>query len=437
MDQNVSRTARRSPNGTPPGPSRIAVRVTKDALRQIRAGHPWVYDGSITRLKPAAGLTEEQLRPGDLAVVFDERRRFAAIGLYDPTSPIRIRILHRGAPRAIDGEFFSERILEAARPRLEAFDESRTNGYRVVHGENDGLPGLVVDRYSDCVVVKIYTPAWIPHLDHVVQGIREFAKSLPAGLRSVVLRTSRSVDARHLDEAVRPGPSNGPLYGHPVEGPVVFRENGLRFEADVVHGHKTGFFLDQRDNRRMVRGIAAGRDVLDVFSFTGGFSVSAAAGGAARVHSVDVNPLAIGATLRNMSLNDRIRNVRRCEHTVTTGDAYETLAGLVRDHRRYDLVVVDPPAFASRRSQVPGALRAYGELTGLACRLVRHGGQIFQASCSAPVTPIDFQQTVIEAAHEAGRELSAITETGQPLDHPVGFAQGRYLKGILATVTRR
>lgn len=415
-------------------PHRLAVSVTRDALRQIRSGHPWVYDGSITRVKPPAGVSDREIRAGDLAVVFDDDRRFAAIGLYDPTSPIRVRILHHGKPLTIDTAFFTERIMTAAQVRLGAFEESETNGYRVVHGENDGLPGLVIDRFSDCVVVKIYTTAWLPYLDDIVVAIRQFGRQLPAGLRSIVLRTARSVpgdDPTHV-------PQDGDLlFGHPVDGPVVFRENGLRFESDVVHGHKTGFFLDQRDNRRMIRSAANGCDVLDVFSFTGGFSVSAAAGGARSVHSVDVNALAIEATRTNMALNDRIRTVRRCDHTTTVGDAYDVMEDLAAQRRRHDLVVVDPPSFASRQSQVPGALRAYGDLTRLACRLVKPGGRLFQASCSARVTAIEFQQVVLEAAHGAGYELSDIVETGQPLDHPVGFAQGAYLKGMLATVHRR
>lgn len=408
----------------------MAVNVTKDAMRQIRAGHPWVYDGSITRIKPPAGVVEHELAAGDLAVVFDDRRRFVAIGLYDPESPIRIRILHHGKPRSIDRAFMTERILAAAAIRLDAFDESETNGFRIVHGENDGLPGLVIDRFSDCVVVKIYTTAWIPYLDDVVHAVGEFGRRLPAGLRSIVLRTARAVDPGTVGDG-------SVIFGHDVEGPVVFRENGLRFESDVLHGHKTGFFLDQRDNRRMIRSLARGDVVLDVFSFTGGFSVSAAAGGAASVHSVDVNPLAVATTKRNMALNDHIRNVRRCEHRTTTGDAYEVMEHLGCERVRHDLVVVDPPAFASRRSQVSGALRAYGELTRLACGLLRPGGRLFQASCSSRVTPIDFQQVVIEAAHRAGYDLSEIDETGQPLDHPIGFVQGQYLKAITATVHPR
>lgn len=411
----------------------MAVEVTRDALRQIRGGHPWVYDGSITRLRPPAGLTGDDLVAGDLAVVFDERRRFAAIGLYDPGSPIRIRVLHHGRPRPIDTAFFIERIMAAAELRLLAFDESETNGFRVVHGENDGLPGLVIDRFSDCVVIKIYTPAWIPHLDDVVAAVEEFGRRLPAGLRSVVLRTARVVDATAPSGADVPADGTV-LAGHPVDAAVVFRENGLRFESDVVHGHKTGFFLDQRDNRRMIRSLAKGADVLDVFSFTGGFSVSAAAGGAGSVHSVDVNPLAIAATERNMALNDHIRAVRRCDHHTTVGDAYEVMKRLAADRQRFDLVVVDPPSFASRSSQIPAALRAYGELTRLACGLLRPGGRLFQASCSARVTPIDLQQVVIETAHRTGHRLSDVIQTGQPLDHPIGFAQGGYLKGILATV---
>lgn len=415
-----------------PQPRRLAVSVTKDALRQIRAGHPWVFDGSVTRVKAPAGSAAEG-RAGDLAVIFDDRRRFVALGLYDPHSTIRIRVLHVGRPLTIDAAFFAARIGDAAGLRFAAFDDAETNGFRLAHGENDGLPGLVIDRFADVAVIKLYSAAWIPYLGVVTETVSGLLRTRPSGFRAVVLRLAR---------AVGPDPGKGVADGAVIAGrdplePVVFRENGLRFEADVRHGHKTGFFLDQRDNRRMIRSFAAGRDVLDVFSFSGGFTVSAAAGGARSVHSVDINPWAVAATERNLHLNRRLGNVRRCEHEAIQGDAREVMAQLAEQGRRFGLVVVDPPSFASSKGQVAGALRSYGELTRLACRLVAPGGTLFQASCSARIDKFAFRQVVLESAHAAGYLLDDVVQTGQPLDHPVGFAQGEYLKGLRATVRRR
>ncbi|MCB1256904.1 MAG: class I SAM-dependent methyltransferase [Microthrixaceae bacterium] len=415
-----------------PEPTRFAVNVTKDALRQIRGGHPWVFDGSITKIKGPGGTTGAEAQPGDLAVVFDDKRKFVAVGLYDPDSVIRIRILHRGSPRAIDSEFIAEQIAAAAQVRLDSFDDSNTNGFRLVHGENDGLPGLVIDRFADVVVIKVYSNAWLRYLPWIIRAIESLASKFSTGISTVVLRAARSIDAEGY--SVHDGLA---LLGEQPEGPVVFKENGLRFEADVVSGHKTGFFLDQRDNRRLIRSVAKGHDVLDMYSFSGGFTVSAAAGGARSVLSVDINPWAIEATERNLHLNRRINNVRHCAHEAITGDARSAMRKLTEDKRSFGVVVVDPPSFASNKNQVQGALRTYGELTRLACGLLRPGGTLFQASCSARVDPISFRQSVIESAYAAGYELSDLREMGQPVDHPVGFAQGEYLKAIIATVNRR
>lgn len=420
---------------------RIAVSVTKDSLRQIRGGHPWVYDGSITRLKPPAGVDPADLEPGDLAVIFDDKGRFAAVGLFDPDSPIRVRVLHVGTPRNVDDEFFAERVATAAAVRLDHFDDSDTNGFRLVHGENDGLPGLIVDRYADTAVIKLYSAAWFPHLGSVMASLRRaLATAVPSApgskdLRAIVLRLSRSLG--EPGAGVDTGDGDGAtIWGEAPSGPVAFKENGLRFEADVVHGHKTGFFLDQRDNRRLIRSLANGKDVLDVFSFSGGFSVSAAAGGARSVHSVDISPWALEAAARNVELNRRIGNVRRCRFSSTVGDARRVLDDLAGHRRNVDLVVVDPPSFASNARQVSSAIRAYSDLAGQACALVRPGGTLFQASCSARIDRIQLQQAVIEGAHRAGYSLVDVREYGQPIDHPIGFAQGGYLKAITATVLR-
>ena len=243
-----------------------------------------------------------------------------------------------------------------------------------------------------------------------------------------MLRTSRGVrrDAPGLDGVALAGDLPG--------APVAFVEHGLSFEADVVRGQKTGHFLDQRDNRVRVGRLADGTRVLDVFSCTGGFSVHAAAGGAVEVTSVDQSSHALATARRNMAANDGRALVRTCRHDVVTGDAFAVMEDLARQGRRFDLVVVDPPSFASRQASVPSALHGYGRLAGLAVRLVEPGGTLVQASCSSRVSAEDLEEAIQRAARAAGRPLDVFERTGQPLDHPITFPEGAYLKAVLAAV---
>ncbi len=402
----------------PPWERRLAVRVTKDAERHIRAGHPWVFDRSVESAKPG--------RPGDLAVVFDHQRRFLAIGLYDPTSPLRVRILHADKPTTIDDTWLTGAIgrsIENRGPLLDRAARGETTAFRLVHGENDGLGGLVIDRYGANLVMKLYTVAWLPWVDHLVDAAVAAAKEVGGeSVERIVLRLSRQVAA---DGSRRDGEV---LIGPQLDGPVTFAENGLRFQADLIRGHKTGHFLDQRDNRRLIQSVASGRDVLDVFACTGGFSVHAAAGGAASVTSVDVSRPAIDVARANMALNP---NTADAPHRLRVGDAFDVMAELVDDGAGFDLIVVDPPAFAQRRSQISGAVAAYERLASLAGRLTRPNGLILHASCSSRVGEDQFVDAVAAGLDRTGRRWHERQRTGQPVDHPVGFTEGRYLKAVL------
>ena len=403
-------------------PRRLAVRVTPDAGRQIRAGHPWVYDASVVSVQPDGAA-------GDLAVVFDEKRRFMAIGLYDPDSPIRIKVLHHGRPTPIDATFWRGRLDAALDRRHGLVGSPLTTGYRILHGENDQLPGLVLDRFDDTLVLKLYSAAWFAHLDEIVAVIEQRLEP-----STLVLRLARNIGP--AGEAV--GLTDGlVLRGGPLPSPLLFLENGLRFEAEVVHGQKTGYFLDQRDNRARVRDLSAGCRVLDVFSCSGGFSVHAAAGGASLVHSIDISAAAIAAAKRNLLHNRDLDAVRGCTHETTVGDAARAMQRLAGDGRRFDVVVVDPPSFATRQSQVDGALHAYAHLTELALDLLVPGGTLVQASCSSRVTAEQFFDTVHAAATGSGVRLREVSRTGHGIDHPVGFPQGAYLKAIFAAVGQR
>lgn len=401
-----------------PDPARIAVRVTADALRRVRGGHPWVYDESIT----SASRTG---KAGDLAVVFDAERRFAAIGLWDPASPIRLKVLHHGKPVTVDRSFWASRLTAAADRRAALVATGDTTGYRVVNGESDGFPGLVLDRYDRTLVMKLYSAAWLPHLPDLVPVIDEVLRP-----DALVLRLGRS-----LREAELYGLEEGDaLLGTSPDAPVLFRECGLTFEADVVHGQKTGHFLDQRDNRALVGSMAAGARVLDVFASTGGFAVHAAAGGATEVVAVDLSAPTLAVAQRNLAHNAALPAVAACRYRAVVGDAFEAMERLARQGERFDIVIVDPPSFAQRQASVPRALAAYGRLTALAVRLVRRGGVLVQCSCSSRVTADQFHTAVVRAAAGVDRPLEVLRRTGHAVDHPATFPEAEYLKAVVANV---
>jgi 23S rRNA (cytosine1962-C5)-methyltransferase len=399
-----------------PAERRVAVRLTPDATRQVRGGHPWVYASSVRSVSHDAAA-------GDLAVVFDADRRFVAIGLWDPGSPIALRVLHHGKPVPIDDAWWDARLTAALDRRRELFASAGTTGFRCIHGENDGFPGLVLDRYQSTLVLKLYSAAWVPQLHHLVPRVVDRLDA-----ERVVLRLSRN-----LQRDAMSGLADGAvLHGSPPDAPVPFLENGLRFEAAVVEGHKTGHFLDQRDNRARLRGLSSGARVLDVFSYTGGFSVHAAAGGATSVVSVDQSEAALTVARHTFALNRGDHAVRSCRHETIAGDAFAVMRGLQRRHERFDVVVVDPPSFTAKASDVPRARRAYAELTRLAADLLVTGGLLVQASCSARIAADDFFATVVGAARATGRELDEVARTGHPVDHPIGFPEGAYLKALFA-----
>ena len=407
-----------------PSATRLAVRVTPDAARHVRAGHPWIFDNSIRSVNRDGA-------PGDLAVVFDDDRQFLAIGLWDPHSLIRLKVLHHGRPATVDAAFFRSRLTTALERRVSLTTSSgdqTTTGYRIVHGENDGLPGLVVDRYGHVGVVKLYSAAWIPHLAVIVPLLVEL---LPVS--SLVLRLARSMVEQELY-----GLSEGmSLNGPDVDRPVEFLELGLKFEADVIHGQKTGYFLDQRENRALVRDAAKGARVLDVFCCTGGFSVHAAAGGARSAHGIDSSPFAIQAAERNMQRNQNNAAVAACRFETTVGEAFAELERLAESRGRFDIVVVDPPSFARAAINVPRAITAYERLAALAVTLVERDGMLVQASCSSRVDEVDFVRAVHAGAGRSGFDLEEIRRTGHAVDHPIRFSEGAYLKAVFARPHRR
>jgi 23S rRNA (cytosine1962-C5)-methyltransferase len=403
-----------------PSPSsrNVTLRIDRSGERALRKQHPWLFEEGIQE-QSHEGST------GDLAVIFDRSRKFLAIGLYDPCSSIRVRILHSGKPTAIGPEFFARRLAEITGRRTGLISPG-TTGYRLVNGENEGMPGLVVDRYADTLVLKLYTPAWLPHLRDLLPGL-----TAAAPFERLVLRLSRECQ-RRKDELF--GLQDGSiLVGPPLEGSLTFQENGLWFECDPRLGQKTGFFLDQRDNRARVERLARDRTVLNVFAYTGGFSLYAARGGARQVVSLDHSRPALEAAERNFARNRSEGTVPDVRHQVIAADAFAALDNMALEKQRFDLVVIDPPSFASRQSQVRRALSSYRRLTRLGLAVLRPEGRLVMASCSARVSSADFFGLIHRTAREAGRPLDEHERTEHPGDHPVGFPQGAYLKCLFAT----
>lgn len=400
-----------------PNTKRIALRVNPQAERSIRAGHPWLFDGAITNISHEGA-------PGDVAVIFDRKKRFLAAGLYDPASPIRVRLLVQGEPDAISQPLFARRLFAAKMIRAQ-LASSGTNGYRLVHGANDGLPGVVVDLYDQTAVLKLYSVAWIPHLPALLDELLQLA-----ALDCVVLRLSRQLQN---DPGTLYGLRDGQtLFGRPPAEPVGFSENYLRFEANVLHGQKTGFFLDQRDNRQRVGNLARSRTLLNAFAYSGGFSLYAARGGATAVTDIDQSQPALGAARRHFELNSDSRSVAETKHRLIAGDVFTVLPELAAAGRRYDIVVLDPPAFARRQQEVSRALTAYGRLARLGLAVLAPGGVLAASSCSSRITADMFFDSVSKAARAAGRPLQEIERSGHALDHPIGFKEGAYLKTLFA-----
>ncbi len=389
------------------------LRLQKDLARHLRAGHPWVFRKAIE--KAPKGLVA-----GAIVDVTDDGR-FVARGYFDPHSAIQVRVLTRERAEEIDDAFWRRRVARAVQLRRELV--RGTTGYRLVHGESDGLPGVVADRYDRFAVLKLYSAGLTPHRPAIVEALRAEAD----GVLGVF---GRDEIPRDDDDEEGGAPAGRVLWGAEPPERIAIGEHGMTVLVDVRRGQKTGHFLDQRENRRMVRGLAAGRpEALNLFSYTGGFSVAAALGGAKHVVSVDVDADAIALARENFRAN----GLDPADHAFAVEDVFEILARYKREGRRFDLVVCDPPAFAKSQKAVDAAVAGYASLNRAALAVVAPGGLLVTASCSARVSVEQFTDAVKEAAFKARVDLQLVAETRQPPDHPVSlqFREGRYLKALV------
>ncbi len=389
---------------------KIAIKLTPKAEVLVKKGHPWIFDKSIVKQNTEGNA-------GDLVVIFDNRKnQFLAIGLFDPYSPIRIKILQANNPANINEAWFKEQIKKAYQKRLPLL-KTKTNSYRLVYGENDNLPALIADVYDNVIVVKLYSHVWFPYLNDVLPILLEVSKT-----NTMVIRMSRNVLKEGNDYGLEDGQV---IHGELENEVVVFKEHGVNFSANVIKGHKTGYFLDHRNNRKKVGEMAKGKTVLDIFSYAGGFSVHALVGGATEVTSLDISAQALEIATQNAALNNY-----KGKHSIIVGDAFEELNKLAVENKKFDIVVIDPPSFAKSQDEIDGALNSYKKLTLLGLKLVRRGGKLVLASCSSRVTSEQFFELVQQTISKTNYNYEVITHTLHDIDHPISFKEGAYLKCI-------
>jgi 23S rRNA (cytosine1962-C5)-methyltransferase len=370
---------------------------------RLMDGHPWVYRDHVpARFRAEAG---ELLRI--------ECGRFAGYAVWDAESPIALRVLSRRVRP--DQTWVEARIDEAFSLRRSLLPPD-TDAFRLLFGEGDGLPGVVVDVYAGFAVLVSYAPGLRQIVAWVAAALAKRPELLGV-VERVTRRKERTSELRHLS-------------GQTPPALLMVRECGLRYEVDLEAGQKTGLFLDHRDNRSYLRALAAGKSVLNLFAYTGAFSVSCAAGGATRVTSVDIAAPAIEAAGRNFAHNGLAAD----RHEGVASDVFEFLEAAKRAGRRFSLVIADPPSFASSRAELFGALRAYKKLHAAALSVLEPGGLYAGASCTAQVSPDAFRQTMAEGAARAGQRLTVVHEAAHAVDHPyaAGHLEGRYLKFVLA-----
>ena len=402
-----------TPTHVPGSTARLVLRAGRE--RSVQRHHPWIFSGAVERIEgdPAAGHTVE---------VRTAQGGFLGWAACNPASRILGRVWDFREGVTIDAAFFEARVRQALARRDPALVNDPEGAVRLVHGEADGLPGVVADRFGDQVVVQLTTAgAW-----HWREAIAD-ALAAATGCRHVHERSDADVLALEGLE-----PRTGTLRGDPAGALVPMVENGLRFEVDVRAGHKTGFYLDQRDNRALVRSLAAGREVLDCFCYTGGFSVSALAGGASRVTSVDSSAEALERLAAHVAANGL--DAARAE--VLEADVFALLRRLRDQGRSFDLIVLDPPRFAPTAAAAERAARGYKDINLWALKLLRPGGLLFSFSCSGGVSRDLFHKIVAGAAADAAVDARILRHLGAGADHPVSlaFPEGEYLKGLLCQV---
>jgi 23S rRNA (cytosine1962-C5)-methyltransferase len=397
---------------TEPKLARVVLKPRK--VRPFFGRHPWVLDSAIQKI-------EGEPADGDVVDLLTDRGQWIARGIFNTNSRIRVRLYTWQADEAIDADFWRRRLQTAGRLRTLLGYDDPNGAARLVSSEADGLGGLIVERYGEHLVIQVTALAIAERLEEIVPLIIEQWR--PA---SISLRTERDMnkaEGMHLEEGV--------LWGTRLDGPVFISEHGVRYGVDLSSGQKTGFFLDQRENRRAAAGYFAGRRVLDMFCYTGAFSLAASVVGQAKeVQGVDSSQKAVMLAQANAQLNS-VANVQ-----FQVADVFQHLENLGASEERFGAIVLDPPKFARGRQAVPEALRAYHHVNRLAVKLLERDGILVTCSCSGHVTRDDFLFMLSDVAQRTGREIQVLEQRGAAPDHPVSASclESDYLKCMICRV---
>jgi 23S rRNA (cytosine1962-C5)-methyltransferase len=379
--------------------------------KPVLAHHHWIFSGAVLKMEP-------EVVSGGVVDVYSADHKYLGTGYYNSQTSIAVRML-TFEPAQIDGNFLWNKIYRAWQMRQKLFADGSTNCYRILFSEGDFLPGLIIDRYNSCLVIQIQT-----------LGIDRFREQILEILEVMMKPEAifeKSEGAARQEEGLE---SVYKLhYGALPEPGVVVEENGLHYLVDIPGGQKTGFFLDQRENRLLIRQISRGRLMLNCFGYTGGFAVNAAFGGATRTVSVESSAGALALTRENFRLN----NLDPDAHQFHQADVFQFLRD---DTERYDLIVLDPPAFAKRQASLSAAYRGYKDINLNAMKRLKSGGHLLSCSCSYYIDQLAFQKILFMAAVDAGREVQILGKLPQPADHPINIfhPESEYLKAVLCRV---
>lgn len=393
----------------------IRIKLKPGREKSLERRHPWVFSNGIHNVKgkPEAGETVD---------VVAHDGHWLGRGAWSPESQIQVRIWTFDREEEIDREFFKRRILRAQAGRDDLIREQGLTGYRLIAAESDGLPGITIDKYANVLVCQLLSMGADVWRDTIVDVLAELYPDCAIYERS-------DVDSRKKEGLAS---TMGLLHGTLPEMPVIIEENGIKIAVDVTKGHKTGFYLDQRDNRAIAARFVKGKSVLNCFCYTGTFGLYAAKAGAASIENVDVSSLALDTARLNMRVNGlNDDNVHYNE-----ADVFKLLRQYRDEGKTFDVIVLDPPKFADNKSQLNGACRGYKDINMIALQLLNPGGVLLTFSCSGLMPADLFQKIVADAALDAKREIQFIERLSQASDHPIGsaFPEGFYLKGLVARV---
>jgi 23S rRNA (cytosine1962-C5)-methyltransferase len=392
-----------------------SVKLKKGKEKAVRQMHPWVFSGAIEQIK---GKPEN----GDIVMVNDSNNAFLAYGFFNDKSRVAVRLLEWNEDTALDEDWWREKIRTAVKHR-EDLNTKDTNTYRLIFSEADFLPGLIVDRYAEFLSVQILTSGIERIKAVILDELQQLLK--PKGIFD---RSDASARAHEGMDAS----SGGILLGAEPPEFVSVKENGISYQVNIAEGQKSGFYCDQRDNRKWVAEYSKGKKVLDCFSYSGGFSLNAFKKGAAEVISVDSSALALETLKRNIE-NNKFTGI---PHRLIQSDVNKQLRTLRDEDEKFDIIILDPPKYAPSRSALTKASRAYKDLNRMAMLLLNEGGLLATYSCSGAVDISMFKQIIAWAALDAGKEVQFIQQFSQAADHPVrsSFPEGEYLKGLLCRV---